>query len=202
MWTDHKGKLSIRHPDQTGVYSVHKLCLCSRREPFPWNNNASSVCWLMTVASNDRRVIGHPVSALTSMGVLSGTSLRITMQRFWLGRTFSPFSSTWTNGKAAGSHKEKALWAISGRINQYIPPNKPFRISWFITYDNFHRSNETLQNVHLQTMKRFLVMCPEGTHRWAEILSFNSLSQHFWASNIYMKFVELNSTFELCENLL
>lgn len=124
MWTDHKGKLSIRHPDQTGVYSVHKLCLCSRREPFPWNNNASSVCWLMTVASNDS-VIGHPVSALTSMGVLSGTSLRITMQRFWLGRTFSPFSSTWTNGKAAGSHKEKVLWAISGRINQYIPPKSP-----------------------------------------------------------------------------
>lgn len=40
--------------------------------------------------------------SITSTGVVSGTSLRIIIQRLWLGRTFSPFSSTCTIGEAEG----------------------------------------------------------------------------------------------------
>lgn len=36
----------------------------------------------------------------TSTGVVSGTSLRIMMQRLWFGRTLSPLSSTCTMGEA------------------------------------------------------------------------------------------------------
>ncbi len=39
-------------------------------------------------------------SFFTSTGVVSGTSLRIMMQRLWFGRTFSPVSSTCTMGEA------------------------------------------------------------------------------------------------------
>lgn len=48
----------------------------------------------------------------TSTGVVSGTSRRMIMQRLWFGRTFSPFSSTWTIGDAVGgqSNINCVLW--------------------------------------------------------------------------------------------
>lgn len=44
---------------------------------------------------------GFHCDSLTSTGVVSGTSLRMMMQRLWFGRTFFPLSSTCTMGEAA-----------------------------------------------------------------------------------------------------
>lgn len=44
---------------------------------------------------------GFHSDSLTSTGVVSGTSLRMMMQRLWFGRTFFPLSSTCTMGEAA-----------------------------------------------------------------------------------------------------
>lgn len=44
----------------------------------------------------------HQQVVFTSTGVVSGTSLRMIIHRLWLGRTFSPFSSTCTIGEAEG----------------------------------------------------------------------------------------------------
>lgn len=40
------------------------------------------------------------IVTFTSTGVVSGTSLRMMIQRLWFGRTFSPVSSTCTRGEA------------------------------------------------------------------------------------------------------
>lgn len=49
----------------------------------------------------------------TSTGVVSGTSLKMMMQRLWFGRTFSPVSSTCTMGEAAT--KTQVFLSFHGR---------------------------------------------------------------------------------------
>lgn len=57
---------------------------------------------LHTVWCFQRQAVYSQVN-FTSTGVVSGTSLRMIMHRLWLGRTFSPFSSTCTIGEAEGN---------------------------------------------------------------------------------------------------
>ncbi len=52
--------------------------------------------------------------ALTSTGVVSGTSRRMMMHRLWFGRTFSPFSSTCTMGEAKEDRKQGINKALQG----------------------------------------------------------------------------------------
>ena len=59
----------------------------------------------------------------TSTGVVSGTSLRIMMQRLWLGRTLSPVSSTCTMGEASRSTQVKYMFSDSESILM-LPPKK------------------------------------------------------------------------------
>ena len=62
------------------------------------------------------------VVGLTSTGVVSGTSLRMMMQRLWFGRTFSPFSSTWTIGEAGSQAVKRQHPQATARPNTWLPP--------------------------------------------------------------------------------
>lgn len=79
-------KLSLRSAVTNCVVKNVNCLLKSRRNLTSKCKGESSLYWTR--------------GTLTSMGVDSGTSRKITIQRFWFGRTFSPFSSTWTKGNA------------------------------------------------------------------------------------------------------
>lgn len=55
----------------------------------------------------------------TSTGVVSGTSRRMMMQRLWFGRTFSPFSSTWTIGDAEQREHKQIREGHTARASNY-----------------------------------------------------------------------------------
>lgn len=94
--------LQVNHTVIISVYTLGKGCFCEQffsNKPFQKheihmstdanNNNISGQCQVPQVEG-----------WLTSTGVDSDISRNITMHRFWFGLTFSPFSSTWTKGKA------------------------------------------------------------------------------------------------------
>lgn len=97
----------VNHTVIISVYILGKGCFCEQffsNKPFQKheihmsteasNNNISGQCQVPQVEG-----------WLTSTGVDSDISRNITMHRFWFGLTFSPFSSTWTKGKAVKRKK-------------------------------------------------------------------------------------------------
>lgn len=66
----------------------------------------------------------HYKTFFTSTGVVSGTSLRIMMQRLWFGRTLSPLSSTCTMGEAVTKTQRKDSFFSPLRSN-LMAPNSP-----------------------------------------------------------------------------
>jgi len=83
--------IALKQVHQVSVCNSWVASRCKQAETstlFPFNKTHR---WLLSMLRD---------TIFTSTGVVSGTSLRIMMQRLWLGRTFSPASSTCTTGEA------------------------------------------------------------------------------------------------------
>lgn len=99
----------------------------------------STTIWLLPETGSIHCYVYARVS-FTSTGVVSGTSLRMIMHRLWLGRTFSPFSSTCTIGEAGGTFK-----LFKSKIH-----HRCTQVLWTRTILNFPLTSQHIQDeVHV-----------------------------------------------------
>ena len=111
-------------------------------------------------APNYKSVLG-----LTSTGVVSGTSLRMMMQRLWFGRTFSPFSSTWTIGEAGSQAVRRQHLQVMDRpdgIHFRQPPSQNRVISLLVSHLKTSRIRS--MSVVSALMPSMLAMVQMGTN--------------------------------------
>lgn len=109
----------------------------------------------------------------TSTGVVSGTSLKMMIQRLWFGRTFSPVSSTCTMGEAAvhrnrkWAHIPKLIWWLHFYTTYILQHLIHCNKIWF----GLCLTSQDIQNEVHVCCKSFNVLHASNSPDWNKVIT-------------------------------
>jgi hypothetical protein len=128
--------------------------------------------------------------------VVSGTSLRMMMQRLWLGRTFSPISSTCTMGEAETTHRNISNLLVPFQIMTQWGLFALIWVSLLPKPGSWHTYPKVLENPH-STLTWIMCLTYLMLLPWITTMTVPSESIH--TPRLFPHFVVLQPEFKIDE---